>query len=125
MNNPDQPNQPQNPPPTPPAVPAPLQPNAVESLLQKMKSETKSSSQAAREPVAELLAGWLTSQYSVSIYTQLADLPPGPERHTLLDKAIGQAVALKRSHQWDQRVNLEREKFAFTQEKFERRRAFD
>jgi len=90
-----------------------------------MGSEVKSSSQAARKPISELLTGWLTSQYAASVYTQLADLPPGSERHALLRAAIGEAVALQRSRQGDRRVELEDEKFLFAQEKFERRRAFD
>jgi hypothetical protein len=83
----------------------------------ELAAEAGELKRAAGGSLIELLADWVAHQYLLATRQELANQPPGPERVQRLRQAVGDVAALQRGARWSARLQFDREKLAFEQEK--------
>jgi hypothetical protein len=89
----------------------------TKAMLADMAAELDEFQRAAGGSVTDFAANWLASQYLLAVRAQAAALPPGPERFKLLQRAVGDVVALQRGGHSAARLQLDREKLELEQQK--------
>ena len=86
-------------------------------MLTEMAAETEDFVQAAGDAVTDVAAVWLTPEYMLSLRRQLGNLPEGPRRFRLLRLAVNDVVQLQRGGHSSGRLQLDRERLEFDQQK--------
>ena len=89
----------------------------IKAMLAEMAAETAEWTRAAGGSIADAAANWVHSEYLQALRHELADTPPGPKRFSLLRAAAAVVALLQRAAQTAARLLLDREKFAFLQQK--------
>ena len=85
----------------------------VLAKLRSLAGENTAARKATGDAVAQVAAGWVGTQYLLSVSSELAEKPDGPERFKLLRQAAGDVVSFQRGGVWAARVELDREKLEF------------
>ena len=86
-------------------------------MLAEMAGETEDLAHAAGDAVTDVAAGWLAPEYLLSLRRQLANQPEGPRRFRLLRLAVNDVVLLQRGGHSSARLQLDRDRLEFDQQK--------
>jgi hypothetical protein len=89
----------------------------TEAMLAEMAAENEAWNRAAGGSVTDLAAGWIGTKYLASVREQLAGDLDSQERYKLLRQAVSDVVALQRGGHSADRLQLDREKLEWEQEK--------
>ena len=90
----------------------------IKAMLAEMAAETEELKSAAGGSITDIAADWLAAQYLAAVRQHLATLSDGPQRLKLLRQAAADAVALQRGGHSAARLQLDREKLEFAQQKY-------
>jgi hypothetical protein len=86
-------------------------------MLTEMAAETEDFAHAAGDAVTDVAAVWLTPEYMLSFRRQLDKQPEGPRRFRLLRLAVNDVVQLQRGGNSSGRLQLDRDRLEFEQQK--------
>lgn len=88
----------------------------IETLLRQLKTNSQASLQAADGSITDGIAGWVAAQYTTSTHQELAAVG-GSRRWKILRDVIRDWSVLRRNDHAALRLQLERERLQFEQEK--------